>query len=155
MIKLDVTNAFIQTYLEDESERIILVLTGLSVQVLVDIASSIYQSYVEMENGKEVLYLECTNVIYGTLKAALLFYKKFYKDIESQGFIINPYDRCVANRMINGHQMTVLWHVDDLKASHKDMKVLDDFVNYLRSLYDDEENGKIKLNKKADMILLE
>ena len=37
--------------------------------------------------------------------------------------------------MINGHQMTVLWHVDDLKASHKDMKVLDEFVDYLRSIY--------------------
>ena len=49
--------------------------------------------------------------------------------------------------MINGHQMTVLWHVDDLKASHKDMKVLDEFVDYLRSIYDDEEIGKIKVNK--------
>ena len=68
----------------------------------------VFKSYVEIENGKEVLYLECTNVIYGTLKAALLFYKKFQKDIEAKGFIINPYDRCVANRIINGHQMTVL-----------------------------------------------
>ena len=43
--------------------------------------------------------------------------------------------------------MTVLWHVDDLKASHKDEKVLDEFVDYLRSIYDDEEIGKIKVNK--------
>ena len=84
--------------------------------------------------------------MYGTLKAALLFYRKFRSDIEAQGFEINPYDRCVANKIINGHQMTVLWHVDDLKASHKERKVLDDFVEYLRGIYDDEEIGKIKVN---------
>ena len=49
--------------------------------------------------------------------------------------------------MINGHQMTVLWHVDDLKASQKNIRVLDEFVDYLRSIYDDEEIGKIKVNK--------
>ena len=77
IITLDVPNAFIQTYLEDESERIILILRGLAVKILVEIDPSICESYVEIEKGKEVLYLECTNVIYGTLKAALLFYKKF------------------------------------------------------------------------------
>ena len=35
------------------------------------------------------------------------------------GFKINPYDPCVLNKMVNGHQMTIYWHVDDLKVSHK------------------------------------
>ena len=30
--------------------------------------------------------------------------------------------------------MTVLWHVDDLKASHEDKEVLLNFVDYLRSI---------------------
>ena len=36
------------------------------------------------------------------------------------GFNINPYNPCVANKEINGSQMTVTWHVDNLKVSHKD-----------------------------------
>ena len=48
--------------------------------------------------------------------------------------------------MVNGHQMTVLWHVDDLKASHAHIDVLEDFVTYLRGFYDDKEIGKIKVN---------
>ena len=145
VITLDVPNAFIQTYLEDVDERIILILRGIAVEMLIDIDSK-YEDYVETENGKKVLYLECTNVIYGTIKAALLFYKKFRENIEAKGFVINPYDRCVANKMINGHQMTVLWHVDDLKASHVHEDVLNEFVDYLRGIYDDEEIGKIKVN---------
>ena len=34
------------------------------------------------------------------------------------GFVLNPYDPCVANRDIEGSQQTVTWHVDDLKVSH-------------------------------------
>ena len=42
--------------------------------------------------------------------------KKVYR-IE-EGFEINTYDWCVANKMIDGKQSTILWHVYDLKISH-------------------------------------
>ena len=35
-------------------------------------------------------------------------------------FEVNPYDPCVANKTVNGSQMTMMWHVDDLKVSHKE-----------------------------------
>ena len=39
----------------------------------------------------------------------------------AQAQYVNPHDPCVANKMINhGEQMTVTWHVDDLKISHMD-----------------------------------
>ena len=44
------------------------------------------------------------------------------------GFEVNPYDPCVANKLINGSQMTVTWHMDDLKISHKDEKEVTEFL---------------------------
>eukprot|EP00957_Ditylum_brightwellii_P090283 6875761-Ditylum_brightwellii.AAC.1 len=44
------------------------------------------------------------------------------------GFKVNPYDRCVANAMINGKQCTLTWYVDDNKLSHVDSKVVDDIL---------------------------
>ena len=41
------------------------------------------------------------------------------------GFKLNPYDLCVANKMVNGRQLTVGWYVDDVKMSHKEDEVLD------------------------------
>ena len=146
VITLDVPNAFIQTYLENKDERIILVLRGLAVNLLVQIDKN-YAQYVHTIKGQPVLYLECTNVIYGTIKAALLFYQKFRRDLEAKGFEINPYDWCVVNKTVNGKQMTILWHVDDLKASHEEKSVLDKFVKYLRGIYDNPEIGKIKVNE--------
>ena len=49
------------------------------------------------------------------LISALLFYKKWRNDLLQIGYKLNPYDPCIANKMINGRQHTVAWHVDDLK----------------------------------------
>ena len=63
--------------------------------------------------------LNFQRAIYGLLKSALLFYKKFVADLQNYKtpFVINPYDPCIANATINGKQMTITWHVDDLKVS--------------------------------------
>ena len=54
--------------------------------------------------------MKIKKALYGLLKAALLFYEKLSSDLIADGFEINPYDPCVANKMINGEQMTVVWH---------------------------------------------
>ena len=71
-----------------------------------------------IEENKKILYVKMLKALYGMLKSSLLYYKKFRKDIEEIGFEVNPYDPCVANRMVNGKQHTIVWHVDDLKCSH-------------------------------------
>ena len=55
--------------------------------------------------------------------------------MQEWGFKINPYDWCVANKMINGKQCTIGWHVDDLKISHVDSEVVDDILNKLDERY--------------------
>ena len=49
------------------------------------------------------------------------------------GFEINPYDRCVANKQINGKQCTIVFYVDDNKISHVDSKVVDEIIDLLKS----------------------
>ena len=71
----------------------------------------------------------------------------FRKDLESIGFKINPYDPCVANRIINGKQHTVVWHVDDLKSSHVDPTVNDEFHKWLEEKYGNDENGHVKATR--------
>ena len=52
----------------------------------------------------------------------------YAETLEKEGFVINPYDRCVANKVINGEQCTIVWYVDNNKVSHKDPKVVDDII---------------------------
>jgi hypothetical protein len=73
--------------------------------------------------------------MYGLLRSALLFYRKLVADLESNGFKLNPYDACVANKTVNGKQMTICWHVDDLKVSHMDPAEITKFCNWLSETY--------------------
>ena len=72
---------------------------GKLVNILVSIDLPTYQSYVIFENGQKVLYVKLLKAIYGTLEAALLFYKKLQKDIEEDGYRVNPYNPCVTNKI--------------------------------------------------------
>ena len=78
----------------------------------------LYRKLVMLENGVTVLYMELRMALYGQLRAALLFYHKFVKDLKNIGFQLNPYDPCVANRIINEKHHTICWHVDDVKSSY-------------------------------------
>jgi hypothetical protein len=68
--------------------------------------------------------------------ASLLYYRKFAKSLTDIHSVINPYDPCVANKIIRGKQMTICWHVDDLKASHVMTKVMDSIIKYLGQEYE-------------------
>ncbi len=53
-----------------------------------------------------------------SLNVALLSWMLLSSELVLWGFVINPCDWYVANKLINGKQCTILWHVDDLKISH-------------------------------------
>ena len=84
--------------------------------------------------------------VYGLLRPALLFYRKLKKELEAYGFVINPYDPCVANRIAeDGNQQTVVWHVDDLKVSHVDSFENTKLIHYLSKIY----GSKMTVNRGA------
>ena len=70
-------------------------------------------------------------------------YKKIRGAIENMGFEVNPYDPYVANKTVNRTQMTVTWHVDDLKIPHKNKKEVSTFIIQLSRSYGD----KISVNR--------
>ena len=65
----------------------------------------------------------------------MLFYCKLTKALLSYSFALNPYDPCVVNKMVNGEQLTICWHVDDLKSSHIDPKVNDEFLQWIEDMF--------------------
>jgi hypothetical protein len=153
----DIPNAFCQTPTPPAKvgERIIMKITGELALILVKMDPATYQDYLVYEGKSPVLYVQVLRAIYGMLISGLLFYKKLRKDLESVGFKINPYDPCVANRMVNGKQHTVTWHVDDLKSSHMDSKVNDEFHDWLQKTYgDDHKPVKSTRGKRHDYLAM-
>ena len=130
---IDVPNAYLHAY---TNEDIVMLLKGRVAELMVLVDPTLYRKYIKKDSkGQSLLYVRMNKALYGLLESALRFYEKLVADLKKYGFTINPYDPCVANAMINGYQMTVIWHVDDLKVSHKDPKEIDKFATYLSGIY--------------------
>jgi hypothetical protein len=137
----------IQTKNEDDVDMVIIKLRGILVDILVDIAPNIYSPFVTNPKGNEKqLIVQCKNAIYGTMVACLLCYKKFTKSLINYGFEFNPYNSCVSNKMIEGSQMTICFHLDNCKLSHANPKVMDNMIAWLKQEYEsifEDESGKM------------
>jgi hypothetical protein len=148
---IDIPNAFIQTKVEDEKDRVFIRVRGELANILVDIDKDYYGPYVSTDRkGAKQLILQCQNAIYGTMVASLLYYGKFCRTLDRLGFKLNPYDPCVANRVVNGVQQTVCWHVDDCKISCVDKKANDDLIEALREEYEsifEDGTGAMKVSR--------
>ena len=79
-----------------------------------------HKKNIRVRNGVKVLYIRLLKALYGCTESALLWYYLYSKTLKLQGFLINPYDRCIANITIKDKQCTILWCVDDNKVSHFD-----------------------------------
>ena len=144
----DIPNAFIQALMpevKDGDERVMMKITGVLVDMLVELNPELYGPYVVYEKNRKVLYVQVIRAIYGMLEAALLWYKKFRKELEATGFKFNPYDPCVANRQEKGSQHTLLFHVDDLKSSHTNSRVNDELDKWLQENYG--EHGEVTIHR--------
>ena len=127
---IDISGAFMKADIEDVVH---MKLEGKMAKLLVRIDPKLNHKHVQMQGGKQVLYVELKKALYGTLKAALLFWKKFTTKLKQWGFEVNPYDWCVMNKTIGGTQCTILWHVDDLKISHVKPNVVTKVIKQLEA----------------------
>ena len=61
----------------------------------------------------------------------ITFYDKLVGDLEAHGFKINPFDPCVANKIVGRKKLTITWTVDNLKIFHVNKKVVLDTIVWL------------------------
>jgi hypothetical protein len=59
------------------------------------------------KKNRAVLYVVLKKALYGCIKSALLWYNLYCDTLEGLGFMVNPYDQCVANATINGSTCTI------------------------------------------------
>jgi hypothetical protein len=96
---LDIPGAFMQA---DMDELVHVRFTGKMVELLMEIDPSMYGPCVVKEGKETVMYVELLKALYGTVRAARLFWEKLTAKLIDWGFEANPYDPCVMNKIVNG-----------------------------------------------------
>jgi hypothetical protein len=127
----DVKGAYLNANMKDV---VIMKIVGREVELFIELDPSL-QEFVVIVNGQKVLYVQLDKALYGCVQSALLWYELYSETLKNMGFVINPYDMCVANAMIEGSQCTVCWYVDDNKISHKNPKVVDKVIGKLEEKF--------------------
>lgn len=154
VMSLGIPNAFIQAKVpkKPRGEQIVMKIRGVLVDWLVEMDPHQYAPFVVYEDGKKVLYVEILQALYGMLIASLTWYRKLRADLEGIGFVFNPYDGCVANRLVKGKQQTIRFHVDDILASHMDAEVNSEFYCWCMKQYGKLKPVKVKRGKVHDFL---
>ncbi len=132
VVTIDIPGAFLHA---DNKDYVIMKMVGTLAELMVKTNPKMYRQYVVLEKGRSVLYLQLQKALYGMMKSALLFYRKLVSELKKMGFDINPYDPCVANKMVNGTQMMIRWHVDDLMMSHVSCDEIMKIVQEIKNIY--------------------
>jgi hypothetical protein len=128
-----------RAFMQADIDKIIQIwLNGELAELLCKIDSGLYEKYMVREGQqKQVIYLCLSKALYGTLQAALLFGKDLSGALQERGFILNPYDCCMANEVVNWKQCTILWHVDNLNISHEDENFVSTILDAMNEQYGD------------------
>ena len=135
---LDIPGAYLHAKVKHGKSRVIMKLQGEYVEYMCK-SNEAYRKYVCYVNGVKTLYLKLLRALYGCIKSALLWYELFTSKLQKMGFELNPYNKCVANKTVNGKQCTVLWYVDDVKVSHVEKGVVQNVINEI-----EKEFGNVK-----------
>ena len=80
-------------------------------------------------NGE--LTVKLKRALYGCVQSARLWYDRLRAALEGQGFVVNQYDMCVFNRMVEGKRLSVAFHVDDLLVTCVEQGPIDEMVRLL------------------------
>ena len=99
---VDIPGAFMQADMEGETVH--MNPEWKMAELLTKLNPNIYRKYVTNEKGRTVLYVELKKSLYGTLQAALLFWRNLTSSLQEWEFEINLYDWCVANNTVKGKQ---------------------------------------------------
>ena len=93
----------------------------------------IYQDYMVTVGNQKVLYVHITQAIYRMPVSAMLFHHNLTKALLSYSFELNPYNPCVANKMVNSEQQLFagMWTISSPAISTP--KSMTSFYNGLKT----------------------
>ena len=95
VITIDIGGAFLNADIAPTGIQVHMRLDRVMTQMLIQIDPT-YQQYVEAD-GSMVAQLD--KALYGCVEAAALWYADLRSKLEYDGFVANPYDPCVLNKL--------------------------------------------------------
>ena len=135
VMTIDVGGAFLNTDIKPTGVLVHVRLDKIMTGLLVEIAPE----YAEFVTEDGCCVVELDRALYGTVEAAKLWYDLMSAKLINEGFVPNPYDRCVFNKTNSaGLQITIGLYVDDIIITCEDEEELNKFDAFMRQHFKDD-----------------
>jgi Reverse transcriptase (RNA-dependent DNA polymerase) len=132
VIAIDIGGAFLNADMAPTGVEVHMRLNRVMTSMLIQLDPS-YEKYRESD---DTVVVKLDKALYGCVEASLLWYNDLKSKLTADGFVENPYDRCVFNKIgRSGKQISIVLHVDDLMVTSESQDDLDIFGLYLKSVY--------------------
>ena len=119
---LDVGGAFLNADMPDTGPKVHVRIDGPAAQILADMDPT-HKAHLD-ERGTIIVQLR--KALYGTVQASKLWYQTLSLKLSELGYQKNAYDPCVFNKTVEGHQVTIALHVDDMFVTSVNREDLDE-----------------------------
>ena len=127
---IDITGAYLECDI-DKDDEVIMTIDPFLAKLLGQIDPTVNQKTDE----KGVIYVRLKKALYGCVQSAKLWYDKLCKVLEDDGYVKNDYDGCLFNKVVDGVQVTVAFHVDDLLITSVRGEMVDKLEVLLKSKF--------------------
>ena len=126
----DITGAYLEAEMPDDQE-VHMILEPAIARVVTKLRPNAQQLLTP--NGTLVVRLR--RALYGCVQSSKLWYDKLCAVLRDGGLEMNAYDPCVFNKSVNGVQITVCFHVDDLLVTSKSPELIKSMEEHLRKSF--------------------
>ena len=130
----DIVGAFLNASKDDNKDPIYMRIRKDIVQWLLQIDPGM-SNFLNPDGSVTV---EIMKAMYGTVEAGRLWYDHLCATLKKHGFELNPHERCVFNKMVDGVQITIVVYVDDLIITSRRADLVTSTLQML-----EDEFGKI------------
>ena len=125
---IDFTGAYLNA---DMKRQVLMMFDPVLTQLIIEIDPN-YKQYVGA-SGKLTVKLE--KALYGCIESARLWYDLIFSKLKGLGYVENPYDLCVFNKIVDGKQVTITLYVDDLLVTCESEPILDAAIAEVQGLF--------------------
>jgi hypothetical protein len=129
VVTVDITGAYLNA--DMSSHEILMDLDPLMSAMLI----MIDPSYQEHQNSNGTITVQLNKALYGCIESAKLWYDLLSATLLSTGYVQNPSDRCVFNKVLNGVQCTAVVYVDDIFITCADEAPITELTTLLKDRF--------------------
>ena len=128
VVTVDIAGAYLNAEMKD---RVWMILDPLMSTYMCELRPD-YAKYMR-KDGTLVVLLK--KALYGCIESSKLWYDNLSASMVRDGFTKNRKDGCVFSKTVQGKQLCVCFHVDDLMITCEDNGAIENFLTFLQSTY--------------------